>query len=105
MTICDCMTRTAKLNRKQEEYIKSLGFKKEMAKDKSCYWFIKKLKNKFIRKCHVIVESDFSSKHGSIIVWGLEPKCISGHSNNAIMISGLPFSKKNLKKLMEYFEV
>ncbi len=84
------------LSKKQVEFLKKLGFKKE-SPDESCSWFVKKLYNRFIRKGEITVDEN------SIIVWGMEPKCIKGHHDSEHMIAGAKYSKRSLKMLMDYF--
>jgi hypothetical protein len=87
------------LDKAEIKYLKSLGFKKEWADDKSCFWMVQKLRNPLIRGGHISIEP------GVIIVWGYEPKCISGYNDSIHMISGLPYERINVELLLNYFGI
>jgi hypothetical protein len=88
-----------------KKLLKQYGFKKKWTTDKSGYWWEKKIAHPCLRGLKISVEEDFGEYGGIFVecdtldVWGYKVQ-----KRTSAYIDFLPFSKKNLIHIMEYFD-
>ena len=79
-----------------EKYLLSIGFKRKLSYDKSCYWLEKSIKNKYFKNLNI--SFDFSLK--LISVWCRQ---IDDEKYSHPIIE-TKYSKKKLKEILIMFD-